>query len=201
MTEALCWGRAERRCYELADIAAGKRRGKHAPPISPRGLEAATRIDALFDIEREIDGEAAWHRLAVRRERSARLVAELETWMRAGRAKLSRHGSVARAMDCMVKRWDAFTRFPDDVRICPTNNAAPREIALGRKSRLFAGADRGGVRAAAMYTLIGTAKLYDVDPQAWLADVLGRIAGAPRSRLDELLPWNRVPEQRRDRAA
>ena len=113
--------------------------------------------------------------------------------MRSRRAALSRHAAVAKAIDYMLKRWDGFARFLDDGRICLTNNAAERAlrgIALGRKSWLFAGSDRGGVRAAAMYTLIGTAKLNDVDPQAWLADVLGRIAETPQSRLDELLPWN-----------
>ena len=124
--------------------------------------------------------------------------------MRAERAKLSRHSSVARAMDYMLKRWKGFTRFLDDGRICLTNNAAERAlrgIALGRRSWLFCGSDRGGVRAAAMYTLIGTAKLNGVDPQAWLADVLGRIAETPQSRLDELLPWNWQPAQCLDRAA
>ena len=93
----------------------------------------------------------------------------------------------------MLKRWDGFARFLDDGRICITNNAAERAlrgIALGRKSWLFCGSDRGGERAAAMYTLIGTAKLNDVDPQAWLADVLARIAEKPQTRLHELLPWH-----------
>ena len=116
--------------------------------------------------------------------------------MRAERARLSRHAPVAKAMDYMLKRWDGFTRFLDDGRICLTNNAAERAlrgIALGRKAWLFAGSDRGGDRAAFMYTLINTAKLNDVDPQAWLADVLARIADIPASRLDELLPWNWRP--------
>ena len=204
VTEALCWSHARRKFYELADIAASKRRGKRAPPISPLALEAVKRIDALFDIEREINGEAAERRLAVRRERSAPLVAELEAWMRTERAALSRHASVAKAMDYMLKRWDGFARFLDDGRICTTNNAAERAlrgIALGRKSWLFAGSDRGGVRAAAMYTLIGTAKLNDVDPQAWLADVLNRIADLPQTRLHELLPWNWKGEQQQALAA
>ena len=162
------------------------------------------RIDALFDIERGINGETAERRLAVRRERSALLLADLENWMRTERTGLSRHSPVARAMDYMLKRWDRFARFLDNGRICLSNNAAERclrGIALGRRSWLFAGSDRGGRRAAAMYTLIGTAKLNDVDPQAWLADVLARIAGTPQSRLHELLPWNWVPEQRLDQAA
>ena len=193
MIEALCWAHGRRKFYELADIAANKRRGKRAPPISPLALEAVKRIDVLFDIERTINGETAGHRLAVRRERSAPLVAELEDWMRMERAGLSRHASAAKAMDYILKRWDGFARFLDDGRICLTNNAAERVlrgIALGRKSWLFFGSDRGGERAAVMYTLIGTAKLNDADPQAWLADVLDRIADLPQTRLHELLPWS-----------
>jgi hypothetical protein len=93
----------------------------------------------------------------------------------------------------MLKRWPAFTRFLDDGRICLSNNAAERAlrgIAIGRRAWLFAGSDRGGERAAAMFTLIETAKLNDVDPQAWLTDVLRRINDHPAARLDELLPWN-----------
>ena len=151
------------------------------------------RIDLLFDIERGIKGKTAEQRHTVRQELSAPALADLEAWMKAERARLSRHAPVAKAMDYMLRRWDRFARFLDDGRICLTNNAAERAlrgIALGRKSWLFAGSDRGGRRAAAMYTLIGTAKLNDVDPQAWLADVLRRIAGTPQKRLDELLPWN-----------
>jgi len=113
--------------------------------------------------------------------------------MRRERAGLSRHAPVAKAMDYMLKRWDGFARFLADGRTCLTNNAAERAlrgIALGRKAWLFAGSDRGGERAAFMYGLITTAKLNDVDPQAWLADVLARIAGSPASRLDDLKPWN-----------
>jgi hypothetical protein len=113
--------------------------------------------------------------------------------MRGERARLSRHADVAKAMNYMLKRWASFTRFLSDGRICLTNNAAERGlrgIALGRKAWLFAGSDRGGERAAAMYSLIVTAKLNDVDPRAWLADVLARIADHPVRRLHELLPWN-----------
>lgn len=193
IAEALCWAHARRKFFELADIAANRRRGRNAAPISPIAFEAVTRIDALFDIEREINGVSADPRLAVRQERSAPLVAELETWMREHRARLSRHAPVAQAMDYMLRRWDSFTRFLDDGRACLTNNAAERAlrgIALGRKAWLFAGSDRGAERAAVMYSLIGTARLNDIDPQAWLADVLARIADTPQKRLDELLPWN-----------
>ena len=204
VTEALCWAHGRRKFYELADIAASKRRGKRAPPISPLALEAVKRIDAIFDIERAVNGETAERRLAERRERSTPLVAELEDWMRTERAGLSRHADVAKAMDYMLKRWDGFTRFLDDGRICLTNNAAERAlrgIALGRKSWLFAGSDRGGERAAVMYTLIGTAKLNDVDPQAWLANVLDRIAEQPQTRLHELLPWHWKAERQQALAA
>jgi transposase len=164
------------------------------PGDNPRvGSEAVRRIDALFDIERSINGRDADQRKAVRQEFSAPLVADLEAWMREQRAKLSRGNDVAKAMDYLLKRWAAFTRFLDDGRICLSNNAAERAlrgIALGRKSWLFAGSDRGGQRAAVMYSLIVTAKMNDVDPQAWLADVLARIAEHPAHKIDELLPWN-----------
>ena len=135
----------------------------------------------------------------MRRERSAPLVAELEDWMRTERAGLSRHAAVAKAMDYMLKRWDSFVHFLEDGQICLTNNAAERAlrgIALGRKSWLFAGSDRGGVRAAVMYTLIGTAKLNDVDPQAWLAGrprPHRRPAADPSSRAPPLALEGRSP--------
>ena len=194
--EAACWAHARRPFFALADIDASARRkvdGKTPPVISPLALEVVRRIDALFEIERAINGMHAEERRRVRHERSAPLVADLETWMREERAKLSRGNDIAKAMDYMLKRWPSFARFLDDGRICLTNNAAERAlrgIALGRKSWLFAGSDRGGVRAAAMYSAIITAKMNDIDPQAWLADVLARIASHPASRLDELLPWN-----------
>ena len=180
----------------MADLATTARRtaqGKTPAVISPLALEAVRRIDALFDIERSINGQSAERRRAVRQEVSAPLVSDLERWLREERPKLSRGNDLAKAMDYLLKRWPAFTRFLDDGRICLSNNAAERAlrgIALGRKSWLFAGSDRGGERAAAMYTLIGTAKLNGIDPQAWLADVLRRIADHPASRLHELLPWN-----------
>ena len=204
VTEAACWSHSRRKFFELANIAASKRRGKNAPPISPLALEAVKRIDLLFDIERGINGKPAEQRLALRQELSTPVLGDLKDWMQAERRKLSRHSPVAKAMDYMLRRWDLFARFLDDGRICLTNNTAERAlrgIALGRRSWLFAGSDRGGVRAAAMYTLIGTAKLNDVDPQAWLADVLGRIAGTPQTRLDELLPWNWKDDRRHDQAA
>jgi transposase len=151
------------------------------------------RIDAVFAMEREINGQPAEARLAVRQQRILPMVAELEAWMRVERARLSRHAEVAKAFDYMLTRWPAFTVFLRDGRICLTNNAAERAlrgIALGRKAWLFAGSDRSGERAAVVYSLIVTAKLNDVDAQVWLADVLARIADHPIRRLDELLPWH-----------
>ena len=199
LVEAACWVHARRPFFIMADVSANARRkahGKTTSVISPLALEAVRRIDALFEIERSINGQSAERRRAVRQELSAPLLADLESWLREQRAKLSRGNDLAKAMDDMLKRWPAFTRFLDDGRICLSNNAAERAlrgIALGRKSWLFAGSDRGGQRAAAMYSLIGTAKLNDVDPQAWLADVLARIADHPAHRIDELLPWNWRP--------
>ena len=182
ITEALCWAHGRRKFFELAELAK-----------APLAIEAVHRIDAIFDIERTINGLPPSQRLAVRQQRAVPLVASLESWMRVARSKMSRHADVAKAMDYMLRRWDAFTRFLADGRICLTNNAAERAlrgIAVGRKAWLFAGSDRGGERAAAMYSLTVTARLNNIDPRAWLADVLERIGDQPASRLDELLPWN-----------
>jgi transposase len=192
ITSALCWAHARRQFFELADIAANARRGKNAAAISPIALEAVRRIDVLFDIERGINGLSAEERLRVRHKQSAPHLMALEAWLRDERARLSSAASVAEPIDYMLKRWHRFARFIDDGRICLTNNAAERALrgfALGRKSWLFAGSERGADRAAAMATLIMTAKLNDVDPQVWLADVLARIAGIPQSQLHGLLPW------------
>ena len=202
MIEAACWSHSRRKFFVLADVTA-RARGKPSV-IAPLALEAVKRIDAIFAVEREINGRPADERLAVRRERVAPLVSELEVWMRSERGKLSRHSEVAKAMDYMLKRWVASTRFLADGRICLTNNAAERElrgIALGRKSWLFAGSDRGGERAAVMYTLIHTARLNDVDPQAWLADVLARINDHAITDLTALLPWRWAASTERSKLA
>jgi hypothetical protein len=198
LTRALCWAHARRKFFVLADIAANAKRRKNTEPISPIALEAVRRIDALFDIEREVSGLAASERLDRRRRDSRPLVDALEDWMRAERARLSRASLLAEPIDYMLKRWAGFTAFLEDGRICLTNNAAERALrgfALGRKSWLFAGSERGAERAAFMATMISTARLNDVDPQAWLADVLARINDLPINRLDELLPWNWRPAE------
>lgn len=196
VTEAGCWSHARRAFFVLADIEASARRkadGKRPTPISPLAIEIVQRMDRLFEVERAINGQSSQERLAARRERSAPMVDELEALMHKHRPGLSRHDDLAKAMDYMLKRWPVFTRFLDDGRVCLTNNGAERAlrgIALGRKAWLFAGSDRGGQRAAFMYSLIVTAKLNDIDPQAWLADVLTRIADYPSHQVDDLLPWN-----------
>jgi transposase len=193
VTSALCWSHARRGFFELADIAASARRRARAAPVSPIALEAVKRIDALFDIERGINGLSAEERRGARQEQSRPLVDDLHAWLGEQRLKLSRSASVAKPIDYMLRRWNGFATVLDDGRACLSNNAAERALrgfALGRKAWLFAGSDRGAERAAAMATLITTAKLNDVDPQAWLADVLARIAGTPQSRLAELLPWS-----------
>ena len=193
--EAACWAHARRKFFVLADVAGIARRaaqGKGPAVLSPICLEAVQRIDALFDIEREINGQSPEDRRTIRQASSAPLVADLHRWLGEQRARLARGNDVARAIDYLLKRWTAFTRFLHDGQVCLSNNAAERAlrgIALGRKSWLFCGSDRGGQRAAVMYSLIVTAKMNDVDPQAWLADVLARIAEHPAQRLDELLPW------------
>ena len=192
ITPALCWAHARRQFFELADTVANARRNKNAAPISPIALEAVKRIDALFDIERGTNGHGAEERLRVRKAQSAPLLTALEAWLREQRARLSNSSSVVKPIDYMLRRWDRFTRFIEDGRICLTNNAAERALrgfALGRKSWLFAGSERGADRAAVMATLIMTAKLNNVDPQAWLAHVLARIASTSQGRLNELLPW------------
>ena len=128
ITAALCWAHARRQFFELADIAANARRGKNAAAISPVALEAVKRIDALFDIERGINGLSTEERHRVRREQSAPLVAAMEAWLRDERVRLSHSSSVAKPIDYMLKRWDRFIRFLEDGRICLTNNAAERAL-------------------------------------------------------------------------
>ena len=194
--EAGCFAHARRKFFELADVegaARKKSRKERTGPIYPIALEAVQKLDALFEIERSINGLSPTERLAVRRAHSAPLMDDLDRWLQAQLAKLSRNHDLAKAINYMLRRWPAFTRFLDDGRVCLSNNAAERAlrcVPLGRKAWLFCGSDRGGDRAAVLYTLIQTAKLNNVDPQAWLADVLARIADHPAQHLDALLPWH-----------
>lgn len=183
----------------MADIEENARRkavGKKDIVLSPIAIEVVRRIDSLFEIERTINGKTAAERLEVRQRLSRSLVEDLHVYMQEQVGKLARGHDLAKAFNYVLKRWPSFTLFLEDGRVCLSNNAAERGlrgIALGRKSWLFCGSDRGGRRAAAMYSLIVSAKMNGVDPQAWLADVLARIATHPAHRIDELLPWNWSP--------
>ncbi|WP_344923208.1 IS66 family transposase, partial [Acetobacter lovaniensis] len=177
-----CWAHGRRGLFKIAE--------KDKAPLA---IEAVRRIDAIFDAERAINGRSAAHRLAIRQQSITPLVTDLFNWMRDTCRRMSSKNPLAQAMTYFLRRVDTFTAFLEDGRICLTNNAAERAlrgIALGRKAWLFAGSDRGGESAAAMYSLVVTARLNDVDPQAWLADVLARINDIPNPRLHELLPWH-----------
>jgi transposase len=180
--EAACWAHARRQLFELAAVSR-----------APIAAEAVRRIDELFAIERDINGKPAAERLAVRKERAEPLVGELAAWLRVQQARVSRKSETGKAIGYALNHWAALTRFLGDGRICLSNNAAERAlrgVAVGRRNWTFAGSDRGGERAAAIYTLVETCKLNDVDPQAWLADVLARLPDHPAKRIAELLPWN-----------
>jgi transposase len=182
IVEAACWAHSRRKLFELARLRK-----------MPIAIEAVRRIDELFAIEREINGQPPDRRLAVRRLRSKPLVDSFETWLRGERKMLSSKGPLAKAIDYTFNHWQAFTRFLDDGRICLSNNAAERAlrgIAVGRRNWTFCGSDSGGHRAAVLYTMIESAKLAGVDPKAWLADVLARIADHPVHQIHALLPWN-----------
>ena len=191
ITEAACWAHGRRRLFDLAKLSR-----------APIALEAVRRIDEIFAIERTILGQPPAVRMATRQALSKSLVTDLEAFLRGKRALLFAKGETAKAINYSLNHWAAFTKFLDDGRICLSNNAAERAlrgVAIGRRNWTFCGLDAGGHRAAAMYTLIETAKLNDVDPQAWLADVLARLPDHPAKRIDELLPWNWNAARQADR--
>jgi transposase len=180
--EAACWAHVRRKFYDL--MAAHK---------SPVAAEALERIGALYAIEQEIRGRSPEERREVRNQQARPLLESLKQWLEATLCKLSRKSDTALAVRYALGRWEALLRYVDDGHIEIDNNAAERAlrvVALGRKNYLFAGSDAGGERAAAIYSLIGTAKLSDIDPEAYLRDVLTRIADHPVTRIDELMPWN-----------
>ena len=182
IVEAACWAHARRKFFDLARLTK-----------APIALEAVTRIDQLFAIERDINGLSSNERKHARQERSRPLIEDLGPWLREQYVKLSPNSQVGKAIAYSLNCWPALLRFLEDGRLCLSNNAAERAlrgIAVGRRNWTFAGSDQGGHRAAAIYTLIETAKLNDIDPLAWLADVLARLQDYPAKRIDELLPWN-----------
>ena len=180
--EAACWAHARRAFYEL-----------HQANHSSVAAEALKRIGALYAIEAEVRGRAPDERTMIRQARAGPLLESLREWLRHTLTRVSKKSELAKAIGYVLTRWTALTRYRDDGRIEIDNNAAERAlraVALGRKNYLFCGSDAGGERAAAMYSLIGTAKLNGLDPEAYLRYVIERIGDHPINRVEELLPWN-----------
>lgn len=193
VSEAACWAHARRKYFDL-----------HETTGSPQALYALQRIGELYDIERAIRGKPAEQRQQTRREQAGPRLQALKHWMDQTLAATSAKSDLGKAILYSARRWAALTRYADDGRLEIDNSAAERAlrcVALGRHNYLFAGSDAGGERAAAMYSLIGTAKLNGMDPQAYLRHVLERIAEHPVNRVDELLPWNVAAQIERDAAA
>ena len=181
LVEVACWAHSRRKLFDV-----------HAATGSGIAKEALARIAALFQIEAEINGHGPRQRHAVRQERALPRLADLRAFLDTALASLSRKSALAVAIRYSLSRWQALIQFAADGRLEMTNNAAERAIrplALGRKNYLFAGSDSGGRRAAILYTLIQTAVLNGLDPEAYLRDVLARIAEHPINRIDDLLPW------------
>jgi transposase len=180
--EAACWAHVRRKFYDLQQA--------HASPVASEALE---RIAALYGIEKEIRGRPSEERQQIRNARARPLLKSLRQWFEAILPKLSRKSDTTAAIRYALSRWDALLRYSNDGNIEIDNNAAERAlraVALGRKNYLFAGSDTGGERAAAIYSLIGSAKLNGLDPESYLHEVLSRIADHPITRIEELLPWN-----------
>jgi transposase len=184
--EAACWAHVRRKFYDI-----------NAALASPIAAEALDRIGKLYGIEAEIRGRAPEERCAVRQARAGPELKDLRSWLEKTVTMLSKKSELAQAIHYALSNWPALTRYRDDGRLEIDNNAAERAlraVALGRKNWLFAGSDDGGERAAAIYTLIGTAKLNDLDPESYLRHVLERIPDHPINKIDALLPWNVAAE-------
>ena len=183
--EAACWAHVRRKFYDL-----------HVAHKSPIAQEALERIAALYAIEKEIRGRPPDERREIRQTRARPLLESLHKWLESCLPKLSQKSDTTAAVKYALGRWEALTRYADDGGLEIDNNAAERAlraVALGRKNYLFAGSDKGGERAAVLYSLIGTAKLHGLDPESYLRDVLSRLPDHPINRIEELLPWNVVP--------
>jgi transposase len=193
--EAACWAHARRAFYEL-----------HQATNSPIAAEALERIGALYAIEAEIRGRPPAERTAIRQARAGPLLESLREWLGHTLSRLSKKSELAKAIGYVLTRWTALTRYRDNGQIEIDNNTAERAlrvVALGRKNYLFCGSDAGGERAAAIYSLIGTAKLNGLDPEAYLRYVIERIGEHPINRVEELLPWHlaSIPESHLREAA
>jgi hypothetical protein len=186
--EAACWAHVRRKFYDI-QIA-------HKSLVAAEALE---RIGALYAVESDINGRSPEERCEVRNIRSRPLLESLKQWLEETLVKLSKKSDTALAVRYALGRWESLMRYCGDGHLEIDNNAAERAlraVALGRKNYLFAGSDRGGESAAAIYSLIGTAKLNGIDPESYLRNVLSRIADHPINRIDELLPWNLATELR-----
>ncbi|MDY7548205.1 IS66 family transposase [Glaciimonas sp. CA11.2] len=182
VVEAACWAHARRKFYDL-----------HVARPSAVTTEALRRIGELYVIEAEIRGQPPDQRRAARQAQSLALIDDFETWLRATLLMLSRKSDTTAAIMYRLNLWPALKRYCDDGCIEIDNSAAERSlrgVAIGRRNYLFAGADSGGERAAAVYSLIGTAKLNGIDPEAWLRHVLTHIADHPVNQVHDFLPWN-----------
>src|SRR5271170_3595723 len=187
LIHAACWAHARRKFYDVFEATKS--------PIAEAALE---RIGELYRIEAEITGQPAETRLAARQNRAVAILDALRDWLVAQRRRLSSKNALAKAIQYALSRWEALTRYAGDGRLAIDNNVAERAlrgIAITRKNFLFLGSEAGGERAAILYTVLETAKLNGHDPEAYLADVIDRMAkGHPSNRLSELLPWNWQPQ-------
>ncbi len=186
--EAACWAHVRRKFYDLEQA--------HKSPVAKEALE---RIGALYAVESDINGRSPEERREIRNTRSRPLLESLKQWLEETLGKLSKKSDTTLAVRYTLGRWDALLRYCDDGRLEIDNNAAERAlraVALGRKNYLFAGSDRGGESAAAIYSLIGTAKLNGIDPESYLRNVLSLVAEHPINRIDQLLPWNLAEHSR-----
>jgi transposase len=180
---AACWAHARRKFFDVFETTK-----------SPIAEEALRRISELYRIEAEISGRSAELRLLARQGHAVHILSELRTWLEEQRRRLSSKTSLAKAIQYALTRWDALARYTGDGRLAIDNNPAERSlrgIAVTRKNFLFLGSQAGGERAATLYTVLETAKLNGLDPEAYLAEIIDRMAkGHPINRLAEFLPWN-----------